>query len=36
VLAYLNNVGGGVTSGTLFGGPLAVVDQVLAELDGAV
>jgi hypothetical protein len=36
VLAYLSLVGGGVTSGTLFGGPLAVVDQVLAELDGAV
>lgn len=34
--AYLNGVGSGVSSGLLFGGPLAVADQVLAELDGAV
>ncbi|HXR54596.1 MAG TPA: cell wall-binding repeat-containing protein, partial [Acidimicrobiales bacterium] len=33
--AYLNQVASGVSSGTLFGGPLAVTDQVLAELDGA-
>ena len=33
--AYLNQVGTGLGSGTLFGGPLAVSDQVLAELDGA-
>ena len=36
IRAYLNTVGAGVTSGTLFGGSLAVSDQVLAELDGAV
>ena len=36
VLAYLQAAGGTVTAGTLFGGPLAVTDQVLAELDGAV
>jgi len=34
--AYLNKVGHGITFGVLFGGPLAVTDQVLAELDGAV
>ncbi len=33
VLAYLGAVGAGVTTGLLFGGPLAVSDQVLAELD---
>jgi hypothetical protein len=36
VLAYLQAAGGTVTSGILFGGPLAVADQVLAELDGAL
>jgi ell wall binding domain 2 (CWB2) len=36
VLAYLQAAGGTVTAGTLFGGPLAVTDQVLAELDGAL
>jgi hypothetical protein len=33
---YLNAIGAGVKSATLFGGPLAVTDQVLAELDGAI
>jgi kumamolisin len=35
IAAYLNQVASGVSSGLLFGGPLAVADQVLAELDGA-
>jgi hypothetical protein len=36
VAAYLGSVGPGVQKATLFGGPLAVMDQVLAELDGAL
>ena len=36
VLAYLQAAGGTVTGGILFGGPLAVADQVLSELDGAI
>jgi len=36
VLAYLQAAGGTVTRATLFGGPLAVSDQVLSELDGAL
>ena len=35
IAAYLRSVGAGLTQGTLFGGPLAVVDDVLAELDAA-
>jgi hypothetical protein len=34
--AYLTQIAGNVTQGTLFGGTLAVSDQVLAELDGFV
>ncbi len=33
VAAYLSNVASGISSAFLFGGPLAVSDQVLAELD---
>ena len=33
VAAYLTTVAGGISSAFLFGGPLAVSDQVLAELD---
>ncbi len=33
IASYLSGVAPGLTSGTLFGGPLAVADQVLAELD---
>jgi putative cell wall-binding protein len=33
VVSYLSAVAAGVTSGMLFGGPLAVSDPVLAELD---
>jgi hypothetical protein len=36
VLAYLQAAAATVTAGTLFGGPLAVTDQVLSELDGAL
>jgi len=36
IASYLAQVGAGVTQGTLFGGPLAVADTVLGELDGAV
>ncbi|HLJ09422.1 MAG TPA: cell wall-binding repeat-containing protein, partial [Acidimicrobiia bacterium] len=36
VVFYLGLVGGGVRSGTLFGGVFAVSDQVMAELDGAL
>jgi hypothetical protein len=36
VLAYLHAAAATVTAGTLFGGPLAVTDQVLSELDGAL
>ena len=36
IAAYLASVGPGVLKATLFGGPLAVTDQVLAELDGAL
>jgi kumamolisin len=35
IFAYLTGVSAGVSFGTLFGGSLAVSDQVLAELDGA-
>lgn len=36
IAAYLASVGPSVDKATLFGGPLAVSDQVLAELDGAL
>jgi hypothetical protein len=36
VQAYLQSVAASVTVGTLFGGPLAVSDDVLSELDGAL
>jgi hypothetical protein len=36
ILAYLQAAGGTITGGILFGGPLAVADQVLSELDGAL
>jgi len=36
VLTYLQAAGGGISTGTLFGGPLAVADSVLSELDGAL
>jgi putative cell wall-binding protein len=35
IAAYLTGVGPGISAGFLFGGPLAVTDQVLAELDGS-
>jgi|HubBroStandDraft_1064217.scaffolds.fasta_scaffold27878_2 hypothetical protein len=36
ILTYLQAAGGTVIGGLLFGGPLAVADQVLAELDAAL
>jgi hypothetical protein len=36
ILSYLQAAGGSITSGILFGGPLAVADQVLSELDGTL
>ncbi|MGH9007417.1 MAG: hypothetical protein ACRDV6_06870, partial [Acidimicrobiales bacterium] len=36
VASYLAMVGSGLTKATLFGGPLAVADTVLAELDAVV
>jgi hypothetical protein len=36
IQSYLSSTAGGIRSGTLFGGPLAVGDDVLAELDAII